>query len=45
MMTASPEQRLLEGQYRLAVRRLGLRLLLILTVSGAAQLLSERIAG
>lgn len=45
-MTASlDEQRLLEDRYRIAVRRVGMRLLLILSLSVVAQLLSERLAG
>lgn len=44
-MTADPEQQQLEDRYRLAMRRLGFRLILILSISAVAQLASERLLG
>lgn len=45
MMTADPHLRLVEDRYHDALRRLGLRLVLIVGASAIAQLVTERVLG
>lgn len=43
MMIASPERRLTEARYREAVHRLVIRLILIVSIAGMAQFLSQHL--
>lgn len=44
MMTTSPQQRIVESRYHRALHKLVFRLLLIVSISGMAQILSHYLA-